>query len=118
MSEPENIRIDGDNFCLTEHNNDLFGTAYFEIRKADILAMAKKIVIPLDASELEGPVVSIFNISKNPGLNVSIRPDFDDESGKINIYLNPKVYDTYSIDILRNRIKITYLKYDNQAYFF
>lgn len=86
-----------ENFCLAEHNKDLFGTAYFEIRKADILAMAKKIVIPLDASELEGPVVSIFNISKNPDLNVSIRPDFDDESGKITIYLNPKVYDTYSI---------------------
>lgn len=86
-----------EDFCLQEHNKDLFGTAYFEIRKADTLAMAKKIVIPLDASELEGPVVSIFNISKNTDLNVSLRPDFDDESGKINIYLNTKTYDTYSI---------------------
>ena len=82
-------------FCLPEHNKDLFGTTYFEIRKADILAMAKRIVIPLDASELEGPVVSIFNISKNLELDTAIHPDFDDENGKINIYLNEGTYNTY-----------------------
>jgi len=85
------------NFCLEEHNKDLFGTTCFEIRKADILALSKKIIIPLDASELEGPVSSIFMISKSSDLNTAVKPDFDDESGKINIHLDTKTYDTYSL---------------------
>ncbi|MDR1168519.1 MAG: hypothetical protein LBK53_06505 [Heliobacteriaceae bacterium] len=81
-------------FCLPEHNKNLFGTTYFEIRKADVLATAKKIVIEVDASELEGPVVSIFNIRKNLEIDTSIKPDFDDE--KIDIHLDEKTFNVYN----------------------
>jgi len=80
-------------FCLPEHNKDLFGTTYFKIRKADILAETKEIVIRLDASELEGPVASIFNITRKSDLDAAIYPDFNDD--KIMINLNDKTYDAY-----------------------
>lgn len=85
------------NFCPDECNKDLFGTTGFDIRKADILAMANKIVIPLETNEYKGSVASILNISMNPDLNNAIQPDFDDESGKINIHLDEKTHYTYSL---------------------
>jgi len=84
-------------FCPDECNKDLFGTTGFDIRKADILAMAKKVVILLETNEYKGAVASIFNISINPDLDNTIQPNFDDESGKINIHLDEKTHYAYSL---------------------
>ncbi len=87
-------------FTSDEFNKNLFGNAFFEIRKGDILAQDIGYTIELDATELEGPVASVFEISRQ-NIDVALKPDFLQENGKIGINLSFQVRDIY--DELRNK---------------
>jgi len=65
----------------------------FAIRKGDILAKSVSITIPIDDSELEKPLTSIFNILSYESLENQIDPDF--EKHIIDIRLKPDVFRTY-----------------------
>ena len=79
--------------CEDEFNADYFGTATFEIRKGDILAIENIQTIDVDASELEKPLSSIFNIKNNESQEYDIIPNFDGE--KIEIYLKTELFKWY-----------------------
>lgn len=79
--------------CDNEFNADYFGTATFEIRKGDILAIENSQTIDVDASELEKPLSSIFNIKNNDNQEHDIIPNFDGE--KIEIYLKTELFKWY-----------------------
>lgn len=81
-----------EHFSLEEHNKAFFNSANFEIRKGDILAIHPGFEQKIDSSEMEGPVASIFNISRQD-INVAIKPDFSDH--KIEINLNNQTYESY-----------------------
>ncbi len=81
-----------EHFSLEEHNKVFFDSANFEIRKGDILAIHPGFEQKIDSSEMEGPVASIFNISRRD-MNVAIKPDFSDN--KIEINLNNQTHDAY-----------------------
>lgn len=81
-------------FLLKEHNKTIFNNTYFDLRKADILGLSSIITIPLDTSELQGPIASIFKISKI-NMEEPIRPDFFGADGKIDINVNPEIYNIY-----------------------
>lgn len=87
-------------FQSDEFNKNLFGNAFFEIRKGDILAQDVGFTIKLDASELEGPVTSVFEISRQD-TDISLKPDFLQENGKIGINLSYQMRDIY--DELRTK---------------
>lgn len=82
-------------FLLEEHNKTIFNNTYFDIRKADILGLSSVITIPLDTSELQGPIASIFKISKI-NTEETIKPDFFGADGKIEINLNQETYNIYN----------------------
>lgn len=82
-----------ESFALKEHNAEYYNGISFKIRKGDILAKSTKIDIPIDDSELEKPISSIFNISEDPEMEMMIHPDFEDD--KINIKLKPDAYNIY-----------------------
>lgn len=85
---------DIDRFCCKgEFNETYFGTDTFAIRKGDILATEETKTIFVDNSELEKPISSIFNISKNDSQDFDIKPDFYGE--KIEIFLKSELYDLY-----------------------
>ena len=67
--------------CEGEFNELYFGTATFEIRKGDILASEDSRAIYVDDTELEKPILSIFDISRHD----------DQESDVIPIYYGPKI---------------------------
>ena len=50
------------NFHPAELNELFFKSQIFNIRKGDILALHPGYSLPLDSSELEGPVASIFRL--------------------------------------------------------
>ena len=79
--------------CDGEFNAEYFGTATFEIRKGDILAIENSQTIEIDANELEKPLSSIFNIKNNDNQDYDIVPSFDEE--KIEIYLKTELFKWY-----------------------
>lgn len=84
---------DINSFKLEEHNYDYFKGIAFSIRKGDILAQEKGKIMNLDASELEKPLSSIFDIESCDSLEEMICSNFADE--KILILVKPKVYEVY-----------------------
>jgi len=82
-------------FHPKELNELFFKSQNFDIRKGDILAFHPGYSLPLDSSELEGPVASIFNIIKNEDMKESIEVILDTDTEKINIYLNKTTYESY-----------------------
>lgn len=83
------------NFHPAELNKLFFKSQIFNIRKGDILALHPGYSLPLDSSELEGPVASIFQIIKNEELKESVDVILDTDTEKINIHLNTMTYETY-----------------------
>lgn len=79
--------------CEGEFNDIYFGGLTFEIRKGDVLATEEVKLIPVDASELEKPISSIFNIIRREEQNSAIEPVFYNE--KIVIYLKKEIFDSY-----------------------
>lgn len=74
----ENIK----NFHPAELNEIFFKSQTFDIRKGDILALHPGYTLPLDSSELEGPVASIFQIIKNEDLKESVDVILDTDTEK------------------------------------
>ena len=79
--------------CEGEFNELYFGTSIFEIRKGDILATEDSRSIFVDDSELERPISSIFDISRNDDQESDIAPNFYGQ--KIEIFLKSELYDLY-----------------------
>ena len=83
-----------DRFCCEGEFNDLyFSGSTFEIRKGDILATEEIRSIFVDDSELEKPISSIFDISRNDEQYSEVVPNFYGE--KIEIFLKSELYDLY-----------------------
>jgi len=80
-------------FYLKEHNFEYYNGISFNIRKGDILAKSTQKDIPIDDSELEKPLSSVFNISEDEKMDMMIYPDF--EGDKVNIKLKTNVYEIY-----------------------
>lgn len=79
--------------CEGEFNDLYFGTTTFEIRKGDILASENSRSIYIDDTELEKPISSIFDISRNNEQDEDVIPNFEDQ--KITIYLKSDLYKLY-----------------------
>lgn len=79
--------------CEGEFNDIYFGGLTFEIRKGDVLATEEVKSIPVDASELEKPISSIFNIIRKEEQDADIKPVF--YNAKIVIYLKKEIFDRY-----------------------
>lgn len=82
-------------FHPKELNELFFKSQIFDIRKGDILALHPGYTLPLDSSELEGPVASIFQIIKKDDLKESIDIILETDTEKINICLNKMTYESY-----------------------
>ena len=80
-------------YCDGEFNDLYFGSSTFEIRKGDILATEESRSIYVDDSELEKPIASIFDISRNDEQDSEVVPSFYGE--KIEIFLKSELYDLY-----------------------
>ena len=92
-----------ENFFCKEFNPDYFGSSTFKLRKGDILAY-DELLLPIDDTELDKPISSIFDVCKNNELSEDdsdIVPDF--YSDKIKINLNPKLFDAYHMIATQNR---------------
>ena len=74
------------NFSLGEFNELYFKGISFAVKKADVLAKGTEHKIPVDDSELEKPISSIFSINKNEEAEMDIEADFDSDH-KIIIHL-------------------------------
>lgn len=79
--------------CEGEFNELYFGVSTFEIRKGDILATENSRSVYVDDSELEKPISSIFDISRNDEQETDIVPIFYDQ--KIEISLKKELFDLY-----------------------
>lgn len=95
-------------FHPKELNELFFKSQIFDIRKGDILALHPGYTLPLDSSELEGPVASIFQIIKKDDLKESIDVILETDTEKINICLNKMTYESY-IKIRSQKILDKYL---------
>lgn len=86
-----------DNFNGQGEFNDLyFKNVAFAVKKADVLAKGKTRIIPVDDSELEKPISSIFTIIRNPEATTDVESDFDSsENEKIIIKLSDKLNQLY-----------------------
>lgn len=83
-----------DAFCCEGEFNELyFGSSTFEIRKGDILATEDSRTIFVDDTELEKPISSIFDISRNDDQDSELIPNFYGE--KIEIFLKSDLYELY-----------------------
>ena len=85
-----------DRFCCEgEFNEPIFSPSLLakEIRKGDILATEEIRSIFVDDSELEKPISSIFDISRNDEQDSEVVPNFYGE--KIEIFLKSELYDLY-----------------------
>lgn len=82
-------------FHPKELNELFFKSQTFDIRKGDILAFHPGYSLPLDSSELEGPVSSIFQIIKREDMKESIDVILDTSTEKVNINLNKTTYESY-----------------------
>lgn len=96
------------NFHPAELNELFFKSQTFDIRKGDILALHPGYTLPLDSSELEGPVASIFQIKKNEDMKKSVDVILDTDTEKIDIYLNKMTYKSY-IKIRSQKVLDKYL---------
>lgn len=79
--------------CEGEFNDIYFGGLTFEIRKGDVLATEEVKSIPVDASELEKPISSIFKIIRREEQDAYVEPAFYNE--KIEIFLKKDLFDLY-----------------------
>nr|DAF69877.1 MAG TPA: hypothetical protein [Caudoviricetes sp.] len=79
--------------CEGEFNELYFGSATFEIRKGDILASEDSRSIFVDDTELEKPISSIFDISRNDDQASDVVPNYYGE--KIEIRLKSELYELY-----------------------
>ena len=79
--------------CEGEFNELYFGSATFEIRKGDILASEDSRSIFVDDTELERPISSIFDISRNDDQTSNVVPNYYGE--KIEIRLKSELYELY-----------------------
>ena len=84
-------------FELDDFDPLFFFSASFKLRKGDMLAMTDKVVLHLDDADLEKPVASIFNINKREEQTAQILPDFESDSGKIEINLCKSLYTNYNL---------------------
>lgn len=81
-------------YCLDEFNNLYFNGISFAVKKADVLAKGTERTIPVDDSELEKPISSIFSIRKNDEAEMDIEADFESDH-KIIINLCEGLNDLY-----------------------
>lgn len=79
--------------CEGEFNKLYFESATFEIRKGDILASENSRSIFIDDTELERPISSIFDISRNDNQKSDVDPNYYGE--KIEIRLKSELYELY-----------------------
>ena len=82
-----------DFYCDAEFNELYFKNIPFLVEKADVLAKGQSRIIPIDDSELEKPISSIFTIIKNSDSGEDIETDFEDE--KIIIKLSERLNALY-----------------------
>ena len=80
--------------CDGEFNELYFKNMSFSVKKADVLAQGLTRTIPIDDSELEKPISSIFRIKKNTHSEAEIESNFDEDE-KIIIYLNERLNQLY-----------------------
>lgn len=80
--------------CNGDFNDLYFKNMYFSVRKADVLAQGQLRTIPIDDSELEKPISSIFSIRRNTHSDVEIESNFDVDE-KIVIYLSERLNQLY-----------------------
>ena len=76
--------------CDGEFNDLYFNNISFAVRKADVLARGRTWSIPIDDTELEKPISSIFSIRKNTHSEAEIESNFDIDE-KIVIYLSERL---------------------------
>ncbi|MBD5086420.1 MAG: hypothetical protein HDT32_03570 [Clostridiales bacterium] len=76
--------------CDGEFNDIYFREISFTVRKADVLAQGQMRTIPIDDSELEKPISSIFSIRKNTHSEAEIEANFDIDE-KIVVYLSERL---------------------------
>ncbi len=81
--------------CASEFNDLYFKGVSFDVKKADVLAQGLTRTIPIDDSELEKPISSIFSIRKNKHSESQIEAYFDDPDEKIVVYLNEQLNQLY-----------------------
>lgn len=80
--------------------NDELNALYFhgftprDIKKANILAEGQERIIPIDDSELEKPISSIFSIRKNTVSDAEIESNFDIDE-KIVVFLSERLNQLY-----------------------
>ena len=83
--------------CEGEFNDLYFHSMPFDVKKGDVLAEGRTRVIPIDDSELEKPISSIFLIKRNDQADAEaeIEAFFDDESEKIVVLLSERLNKLY-----------------------
>ena len=81
--------------CDGEFNDLYFKNMSFYVKKADVLAQGQTRVIPIDDTELEKPISSIFSIRRNTHSESQIEAFFDDPDEKIVVYLSEKLNQLY-----------------------
>lgn len=81
--------------CDGEFNELYFKHISFAVKKADVLAQGQTRVIPIDDTELEKPISSIFSIRRNTFSDAQIEAYFDDPDEKIVVYLNDRLNQLY-----------------------
>lgn len=82
--------------CKGEFNDLYFKNMLFPVKKGDILAKGETRVIPIDDSELEKPITSIFKIDKDMTATTDIVADFDTDEKiviKLSLPLNQLYWD-------------------------
>lgn len=87
-------------FCLPEHNEEYYKGASFSLRRGDILAFSDTIIIPIDDSQLQKPIASIFEIREDTR-KIPKDNDATFDGEKIVVFLSPESYKRY--DLLKKR---------------
>lgn len=80
--------------CDGEFNDLYFKNMSFAVKKADVLAQGLLRMIPIDDSELEKPISSIFSIRRNTLSDAEIESNFDVDE-KIVVYLSERLNQLY-----------------------
>lgn len=80
--------------CDGDFNDLYFKNMSFPVRKADVLAQGQQRTIPIDDSELEKPISSIFSIQRNTHSDAEIESNFDVDE-KIVVYLSERLNQLY-----------------------
>lgn len=84
-----------ENFCLKEHNCELFDNFPFKIHKGDILAISNGFDIDLANIDTLSNRPSIFSIRPDDNAVDSIRVDLFEGGDKINIWLKRDLHEQY-----------------------